>query len=52
MIGSIAEINWRELDEAFPAFLVVISIPLTSSIATRIALGFISFPFMKIAKGK
>jgi adenine/guanine/hypoxanthine permease len=52
MMGSIAEINWRELDEAFPAFLVVLSMPLTSSIATGIALGFISYPLMKIAKGK
>jgi AGZA family xanthine/uracil permease-like MFS transporter len=52
MMGSIAEINWKELDEAFPAFLVVLTMPLTSSIATGIALGFISYPLMKIAKGK
>ncbi len=52
MMGAIAEINWKELDEAFPAFLVVLSMPLTSSIATGIALGFISYPLMKIAKGK
>jgi adenine/guanine/hypoxanthine permease len=52
MLGSIAEINWKELDEAFPAFLVVLTMPLTSSIATGIALGFISYPLMKIAKGK
>ncbi|TXC90270.1 NCS2 family permease [Metabacillus litoralis] len=52
MMGAISEINWKELDEAFPAFLVVLSMPLTSSIATGIALGFISYPLMKIAKGK
>ncbi|OAS88731.1 MULTISPECIES: NCS2 family permease [Metabacillus] len=52
MMGAISDINWKELDEAFPAFLVVISMPLTSSIATGIALGFISYPLMKIAKGK
>ncbi|MTH55361.1 NCS2 family permease [Bacillus mangrovi] len=52
MMGAIAKINWNELDEAFPAFLVVLSMPLTSSIATGIALGFISYPLMKIAKGK
>lgn len=52
MMGSIAEIKWNELDEAFPAFLIILSMPLTSSIATGIALGFISYPLMKVVKGK
>ena len=52
MMGSIAKIKWDELDEAFPAFLVILSMPLTSSIATGIALGFISYPILKIVKGK
>ncbi|SFA80994.1 MULTISPECIES: NCS2 family permease [unclassified Bacillus (in: firmicutes)] len=52
MMGSISHIKWDELDEAFPAFLIILSMPLTSSIATGIALGFISYPLMKIAKGK
>lgn len=52
MIGSISQIKWDELDEAFPAFLIILSMPLTSSIATGIALGFISYPLLKVAKGK
>jgi adenine/guanine/hypoxanthine permease len=52
MIGSISHIKWGEIDEAFPAFLIVLSMPLTSSIATGIALGFISYPLLKIVKGK
>ncbi|GGE73490.1 NCS2 family permease [Priestia taiwanensis] len=52
MIGSIKEIEWDKIDEAFPAFLVILCIPLTSSIATGIALGFIFYPLMKIAKGQ
>ncbi|MFS0863030.1 NCS2 family permease [Fredinandcohnia sp. 179-A 10B2 NHS] len=52
MMGSISEIKWNELDEAFPAFLIILSMPLTSSIATGIALGFISYPLMKVVKGK
>ncbi|NRK74307.1 NCS2 family permease, partial [Salmonella enterica subsp. enterica serovar Typhi] len=40
MMGSISGIKWNEFDEAFPAFLVILSMPLTSSIATGIALGF------------
>lgn len=52
MISSISKIRWNELDEAFPAFLIILSMPLTSSIATGIALGFISYPLLKIVKGK
>lgn len=52
MIGSVSTIKWNEIDEAFPAFLIILSMPLTSSIATGIALGFISYPLMKIVKGK
>jgi len=52
MMGNIAKIRWNELDEAFPAFLTILAMPLTSSISTGIALGFISYPLLKIAKGK
>ncbi|MET3685073.1 AGZA family xanthine/uracil permease-like MFS transporter [Priestia megaterium] len=52
MMGAVAKINWNDFDEAFPAFLVVLAMPLTSSIATGIALGFISYPLMKLVKGK
>lgn len=52
MMGNISNIRWHELDEAFPAFLIILSMPLTSSIATGIALGFITHPLMKIVKGK
>ncbi|MED4271211.1 solute carrier family 23 protein, partial [Geobacillus stearothermophilus] len=52
MISNIAHIDWRELDEAFPAFLIILSMPLTSSIATGIALGFVSYPLLKIARGR
>lgn len=50
MVGHVAYIKWDEIDEAFPAFLVILSMPLTSSIATGIALGFIAYPVMKIAR--
>ncbi|MBT2691894.1 NCS2 family permease [Bacillus sp. ISL-55] len=52
MMGSISQISWDELDEAFPAFLIILSMPLTSSIATGIALGFISYPLLKVVKGQ
>lgn len=52
MIGSVRQIEWSEMDEAFPAFLVILFMPLTSSISTGIALGFISYPVLKVLKGK
>ncbi|HEY4552518.1 MAG TPA: NCS2 family permease [Bacillaceae bacterium] len=52
MIGAVSHIDWSEMDEAFPAFLIILSMPLTSSIATGIALGFISYPLLKLATGK
>ncbi|MCH6267236.1 NCS2 family permease [Neobacillus citreus] len=52
MMGNIAKIRWGELEEAFPAFLTILAMPLTSSISTGIALGFISYPLLKLVKGK
>ncbi|SDI19521.1 NCS2 family permease [Alteribacillus bidgolensis] len=52
MLGSVSQIKWQAFDEAFPAFLVILSMPLTSSIATGIAFGFISHPLIKLVKGK
>ncbi|SIT90718.1 NCS2 family permease [Edaphobacillus lindanitolerans] len=52
MIGVVKEIEWDSFEEAFPAFLIILTMPLTSSIATGIALGFISWPIIKIVTGK
>lgn len=50
MIGEAANINWDDFSEAFPAFLVIIAMPLTSSIATGLALGFMTYPITKFIK--
>ncbi len=52
MIGSVKEIEWNKFDEAFPAFLIILIMPLTSSISTGIAFGFIVYPILKIVKGE
>ncbi|MGA8944145.1 MAG: NCS2 family permease [Thermoactinomyces sp.] len=52
MMSQVSSIKWNEIDEAFPAFIVILSMPLTSSIATGIALGFLTYPLMKIFRGK
>ncbi len=52
MIGVVKEIEWESFEESFPAFLIILTMPLTSSIATGIALGFITYPILKVVKGK
>lgn len=52
MMEGLAKINWRAFDEAFPAFSIILTMPLTSSIATGIAIGFITYPFIKLFSGK
>ncbi|RSK26027.1 NCS2 family permease [Bacillus sp. HMF5848] len=52
MMEGLARINWKSFDEAFPAFAIILAMPLTSSIATGIAIGFITYPLMKLVSGK
>lgn len=52
MMEGLSKINWKAFDEAFPAFAVILSMPLTSSIATGIAFGFITYPLLKLVNGK
>lgn len=52
MLHSISRIDWTEYSESIPAFLVIILMPLTFSIATGIALGFISFAALKLCSGR
>ncbi|HWK23057.1 MAG TPA: NCS2 family permease [Ureibacillus sp.] len=52
MIGAVRGIEWDKVEEAIPAFLVILIMPLTSSISTGIAFGFISYPLFKLLKGE
>ena len=52
MMKPISRINWHRLDDAIPAFLAMILIPLTYSIAHGIVWGFISWSIIKIMVGK
>ncbi len=52
MMASLTRIEWNTFDEAFPTFAVVLTMPLTSSIATGIAIGFITYPLLKLVAGK
>ncbi|MGP4069780.1 NCS2 family permease [Halobacillus sp. B29] len=52
MMEGLAKVNWTTFDDAFPAFIIILTMPLTSSIATGIALGFITYPVLKLVMGK
>jgi AGZA family xanthine/uracil permease-like MFS transporter len=52
MLQSVTRIDWRDYTESIPAFLVIIVMPLTFSIATGIAFGFISFAALKLFSGR
>ena len=52
MAKPLGEIEWDSWETAIPAFIVVITMPLTYSIATGIALGLILFPLLMVVKGK
>ena len=52
MRANIRKIQWDDFTEAFPAFLTVILMPLTFSIAEGLAAGFIFYAFLKLVSGR
>jgi AGZA family xanthine/uracil permease-like MFS transporter len=52
MVRNVISIDWNDYTEAIPAFLVMIGMPLTYSIADGLAFGFITFPLLKLLSGR
>jgi len=52
MLTLVRLIPWEEIDEAIPAFLTILTLPLTFSISYGIGFGFISYVLIKLARGK
>jgi len=52
MMKEVKQINFMNLEEAFPAFIIMVMIALSYSISTGLAFGFISFALIKIVSGK
>jgi AGZA family xanthine/uracil permease-like MFS transporter len=52
MMRNISKIDWEDFSEAIPAFLIILGIPLCYSIADGLAMGFISYPVIKLCTGK
>ena len=52
MVASLGDIDWKKFEVAVPAFFTMIMMPLTYSIATGIAVGFVFYPLTMILKGR
>ncbi|HVN43275.1 MAG TPA: NCS2 family permease, partial [Steroidobacteraceae bacterium] len=52
MLRNIAQLDWGDFTELLPSFLVVVGIPLGYSIADGLALGFVSYPVVKLIGGR
>ena len=52
MTQSIAHVEWADFTEAFPAFLTMVAMPLTFSIATGLSLGVIGYTIVKVGTGR
>ncbi len=52
MIAHAADIPWSNPVLAIPAFLIILTIPLTFSIANGLAFGFTAYVILKIARGE
>ena len=52
MMGDVVNIDWTSFDSAIPAFVTIIAIPFTYSIANGIGLGFISYVVVMAAQGR
>ncbi len=52
MIAQVVDIEWTQFHIALPAFLTIVVMPFTYSIANGIGVGFIAFSLMAVAAGK
>jgi adenine/guanine/hypoxanthine permease len=52
MAGAVTGIDFEDFTEALPAFLTLLFMPLAFSIADGIAIGFLSYPIVKVVAGK
>ncbi len=52
MMTTVRDIHWERTTTAVPAFLTLITIPLSYSIASGLAIGFISFTVLKVLAGE
>jgi adenine/guanine/hypoxanthine permease len=52
MMRAVRDVAWLDMTEALPAFVTMIAMPLTFSIANGLALGFMTYPLVKLLAGR
>jgi len=52
MMKEVRRIDFSSMEEAFPAFIIMVMIALSYSISTGLAFGFVSFTLIKTVSGK
>ncbi len=52
MMTDVVDIDWTDLLEGFPAFVVITGIPLTYSISNGIGMGFIAYVIVALVTGR
>jgi AGZA family xanthine/uracil permease-like MFS transporter len=52
MMSEVKEIDWSDLLDGFPAFMIVAGVPLTYSISSGIGMGFIAYVVTAVFLGK
>lgn len=52
MMSDVADIDWSDILEGFPTFMIIAGIPFTYSISNGIGLGFITYVIVAIVRGK
>ena len=52
MVENVRDIDFSDYTEGFPAFLVIVLMPFTYSIANGISAGLIAYPLLKIIAGR
>lgn len=52
MMTAVRFIPWEDFDEAIPAFLTILTLPLTFNISYGIGFGFIAYVLIKLGRGR
>jgi AGZA family xanthine/uracil permease-like MFS transporter len=52
MMAQVVDIDWKDWSTSFPAFLTIIIMPFTYSIANGIGIGFITWVIVRAFSGK
>lgn len=52
MFDAVGKVDFEDMTEVLPAFITILMMPLTYSIAEGIVLGMLSYTFLKVLSGR